>query len=138
MKVSVIGAGYVGLVSASCLSDCGHNVVCIDSNANKIKDLKSGIIDIYEPGLKEIVEKNLNSKHLYFSDDIEDALEEDIGIIFVAVDTPPNKDGSSDLKNILKVATSIGEKINSKKIIAIKSTVPVGTSEIVEEKSMQF
>ena len=134
MKVSVIGAGYVGLVSASCLSDCGHNVVCIDSNANKIKDLKSGIIDIYEPGLKEIVEKNLNSKHLYFSDDIEDALEEDIGIIFVAVDTPPNKDGSSDLTNILKVATSIGEKINSKKIIAIKSTVPVGTSEIVEEE----
>ena len=66
MRVSVIGAGYVGLVSASCLADCGHNVICIDSNIDKIKGLNSGIIDIYEPGLKEIVEKNLNSKHLSF------------------------------------------------------------------------
>lgn len=134
MKVSVIGAGYVGLVSASCLADCGHNVVCIDSNTDKVKHLKSGIIDIYEPGLEEIVKKNLNSNHLYFSENMEDALKADIEIIFVAVDTPPKQDGSSDLKNILKVATSIGKKLNKQKIIAIKSTVPVGTCEIVEEE----
>ena len=134
MRVSVIGAGYVGLVSASCLADCGHNVICIDSNIDKIKGLNSGIIDIYEPGLKEIVEKNLNSKHLSFSEKIGNGLEDDIEIIFVAVDTPPKEDGSSDLNNIIEVAASIGKKINSKKIIALKSTVPVGTAEIVEQE----
>ena len=133
MKVSVIGAGYVGLVSASCLADSGHNVICIDNNINKIGGLKSGIIDIYEPGLKEIIEKNLKSKHLKFSGNIKNAIGEDVDIIFVAVDTPPKEDGSSDLTNLLKVSKSIGEMITSKKIIAIKSTIPVGTTEIVEE-----
>ena len=115
MKVSVIGAGYVGLVSASCLADSGHNVICIDNNKNKINGLKSGIVDIYEPGLEEIINKNLKSKQLDFSQNIENALGEDIDIIFVAVDTPPKDDGSSDLTNLLKVATSIGEIITSRK-----------------------
>ena len=134
MKVSVIGAGYVGLVSASCLADSGHNVVCIDNNETKINGLKSGIIDIYEPGLEEIINTNLKSKQLVFSENIENALGDDIDIIFIAVDTPPKDDGSSDLTNLLKVAKSIGEFITSRKIIAIKSTVPVGTAEVVEKK----
>ena len=134
MRISVVGAGYVGLVSASCLADSGHNVICIDNDEKKVSRLKTGVIDIFEPGLKDIIENNLKSGNLIFSEKIENGLVKDIEIIFIAVDTPPMSDGSSDLNNLMEVASKIGSLIDDTKIIAIKSTVPVGTSELVENK----
>ena len=134
MRISVVGAGYVGLVSASCLADSGHNVICIDNDEKKVSRLKTGVIDIFEPGLKEIIENNLKSGNLNFSEKIEKGLLKDTEIIFIAVDTPPMSDGSSDLNNLMEVASTLGSLIDDTKIIAIKSTVPVGTSELVEKE----
>ncbi|MET3319936.1 UNVERIFIED_ORG: UDPglucose 6-dehydrogenase [Peribacillus simplex] len=130
-KIAVVGTGYVGLVSGAILSDFGHTVTCVDVDHNKIENLKKGIIPIFEPGLTPIVEKNNYYKRLYFTTDIQHAVENN-DVIFIAVGTPPTDDGSADLQYVLSVAKSIGEFMNGYKVIVDKSTVPVGTGQKVK------
>ncbi|MAJ24365.1 MAG: UDP-glucose 6-dehydrogenase [Rickettsiales bacterium] len=129
MKIAVIGAGYVGLVTASCFSEFGYNVICIDSNKDKIGKLKKNIIPIYEPGLSDLVKKNTNAKHLVFSNNVSDI--KSAQVIFIAVGTPSSRrgDGEADLKYVFKVCKDISKLLTKKqkKIIITKSTVPVGT-----------
>ena len=132
MKVSMFGAGYVGLVTASCFSDSGHEVICVDADKSIVNNLNKGVLHIYEPNLKEIIQRNSELGSLEFTGSAEIAVNHG-DIIFIGVDTPPAPDGSSDLKNIEIVANTIGNLMNEEKIIAIKSTVPVGTSERVSE-----
>ncbi len=134
-KIAVIGTGYVGLVSGAGLSDFGNTVVCADININKINQLNHGDIPIYEPGLKEIVQRNVLSGRLSFSGNIDDSIEES-DVIFIAVGTPEGENGSSNLDAIFKVARAIGENLNGYKVICTKSTVPIGTGlKIMEEIS---
>jgi UDPglucose 6-dehydrogenase len=131
MKVTVIGTGYVGLVSGVCLAEVGNNVLCIDSDESKIDMLKTGRIPIYEPGLESMVESNAATGQLQFSTSVADGVRHG-EIIFIAVGTPPDEDGSADLSHVLSVATDIGECIDDYRIIVVtKSTVPVGTAEKV-------
>lgn len=131
MNITVFGVGYVGLVQAAVLADAGHNVFCVDVDEQKIKNLKEGIIPIYEPGLTPLVEKNYQAKRLHFSTDAEQAVK--FGEIqFIAVGTPPDEDGSADLKYVLAVASTIAKFMDSPKIIVDKSTVPVGTADKVK------
>ncbi|HPG31069.1 MAG TPA: UDP-glucose/GDP-mannose dehydrogenase family protein [bacterium] len=132
-KVCVIGSGYVGLVAGACISELGASVICVDKDKEKIEKLKNGIIPIYEPGLAELIERNVFEKRLRFSASLKDSIKES-EIIFIAVGTPPQEDGSTDLNHILNAAEDIAENLNSYKIIVIKSTVPVGTSELVRKK----
>ena len=133
MKVLIIGSGYVGLVQAACFADFGHNVTCLDKDPKKIFELKSSKIPFYEPGLEDLVKKHTN-KNLTFSDDVKKSIAE-ASIIFIAVGTPSLKDGSVNLKYIKSVATEIGKYIQSKNFIVVnKSTVPIGTTELVEKK----
>ncbi len=132
MKLSVIGAGYVGLVTGTCFADSGNEVVCVDIDKKKIEALKKGIVPIYEPGLDELIKRNLSSDRLRFATDIKSAVQNS-KVIFIAVGTPPNKNGETDLTSIKSVAINIGKYMNEYKIIVIKSTVPVGTSEIVKK-----
>jgi UDPglucose 6-dehydrogenase len=132
MKICVIGTGYVGLVAGTCFAESGNNVVCVDSNADKIAGLKDGIIPIYEPGLKELVLHNIAEGRLTFTTDLASAVKASL-INFIAVGTPPDGDGSADLKNVLNVAREIGRHMESFKIIVDKSTVPVGTADKVRE-----
>lgn len=131
MKISIIGTGYVGLVSGTCFAEMGNDVICVDINSEKVNHLKQGIIPIYEPRLEELVKRNYKEKRLFFTDNIKEAVENSF-IIFIAVDTPSRKDGSPDLENIKSVAIDIGKYINSYKIIVNKSTVPVGTADFVK------
>lgn len=130
MKISVIGTGYVGLVTGTCFSEMGNKVYCVDTDLTKIENLKKGILPIYEVGLEELVVKNYNKKQLNFTTDIGEALQK-TDICFIAVGTPMDKDGSADLKYVLQVAKQIGENICHDMIIIDKSTVPVGTAEKV-------
>lgn len=130
-KITVIGTGYVGLVSGAILSDFGHSVVCTDVDEAKIESLKKGVIPIYEPGLDSIVERNVNDKRLFFSTNIQQAIEEN-NIIFIAVGTPPKDDGSADLQYVLEVAKNIATYMNDYKVIVDKSTVPIGTGQKVK------
>mgnify|MGYP000494601870 CR=1 FL=1 len=132
MKISVIGTGYVGLVSGTCFSDMGNDVICVDINEDKIKGLKNGVIPFYEPGLEQIVIKNQNSGALSFTTDIKYALKNS-DICFIAVGTPMCEDGSADLKYVIEVAKKIGENIDQYMLVVGKSTVPVGTAEIVKK-----
>ncbi len=132
MKISVIGTGYVGLVAGACLADMGNNVICVDSNTEKIDQLKNGIIPIYEPGLEELIKANSRENRLIFSDDIHYAVQNS-DICFIAVGTPQGEDGSADLQYVLEAAKSIAKSMNGYKIIVNKSTVPVGTAEKVKE-----
>ncbi len=127
MNITVIGTGYVGLVTGTCLSDYGNKVTCIDIDKSKIKSLKSGILTIYEPGLEIIFKKNVSNGNLSFANKINHKINES-EIIFLALPTPPNEDGSADLKHVLNVAKNLSEIINSYKIIINKSTVPIGTT----------
>ncbi len=126
MNVCVVGVGYVGLVTAGCLAEGGSNVVCVDNDSEKIACLKDGVIPIYEPGLAEIVKHNEKVGRLQFTTDLKYGLDNSL-IIFIAVGTPSTSDGSADISTILSVAAQIGENINDYRIVATKSTVPVGT-----------
>ena len=131
MKVCVIGSGYVGLVAAACFADTGNDVISADIDANKIAGLKENILPIYEPGLKEIVVRNQGAGRLHFTTDVADGIQK-CDIIFIAVGTPPDEDGSADLKRDA-VAGTIGDNLNGYKVVVNKSTVPVGTGDIVAE-----
>ncbi|SNQ44097.1 UDP-glucose dehydrogenase family protein [Cellulophaga lytica] len=131
MNLTIIGTGYVGLVSGTCFAEMGNNVTCIDIDSKKIEGLKNGIIPIYEPGLESIVKQNIKNKTLHFSTDLKDSLKK-CDIAFIAVGTPMGQDGSADLKYVLQVAKEIGEHMTSSLIVVDKSTVPVGTADKVK------
>lgn len=126
MRICVVGVGYVGLVTSACLAEAGSNVICVDNDSGKIAGLKDGVIPIYEPGLTEMVNRNRKLGRLHFTTDLKHGLD-DCLIVFLAVGTPSAADGSSDMSAILSVANEIGENLNEYRIVAIKSTVPVGT-----------
>ncbi len=132
MKICVIGTGYVGLVAGTCFAETGNDVICVDVDKRKIKMLNKGTIPIYEPGLKELVDRNASKGRLSFTTDLDKAVKESL-INFIAVGTPPDEDGSSDLRHVLDVARSIGKAMNGYKVIVDKSTVPVGTADLVRE-----
>ncbi|QSI79035.1 UDP-glucose dehydrogenase family protein [Niveibacterium microcysteis] len=130
MKITVVGTGYVGLVSGACLAEMGNDVLCLDLDPNKIKILKDGGIPIHEPGLDKVVERNVAAGRLHFTTDVEEAVR--FGTIqFIAVGTPPDEDGSADLKYVLAAARNIGRLMTDYKVIIDKSTVPVGTADKV-------
>jgi UDPglucose 6-dehydrogenase len=132
MKITVVGTGYVGLVTGACFAETGVHVTCVDVDAEKVRKLKSGIVPIYEPGLEEIIKRNLEKSRLHFTTKIQEGIE-DADAIFIAVGTPPGDDGSADLNNVKIVAAEIGRSINGYTVVVTKSTVPVGTSEIVRK-----
>ncbi len=127
MNIAVVGTGYVGLVSGSCFAETGATVTCVDVDAAKIERLQHGEIPIYEPGLDELVKKNVAAGRLSFTTDLASVLD-DVEIVFSAVGTPPDEDGSADLKYVLQVARTIGEHIHHYTVVVTKSTVPVGTA----------
>jgi len=133
MHIAVIGSGYVGLVAATCLSEMGNDVICVDNNRDKIDNLNRGILPIYEPGLKTMIERNTLENRLIFTTDIAIAVKKS-SIIFIAVGTPPDEDGSADLKHVLAVASDIARHMDGSRIVVNKSTVPVGTADIVTEQ----
>lgn len=130
MNIAVIGTGYVGLVTGTCLAETGNNVVCVDINKEKVKKMQEGIVPIYEPHLDVLFHRNINAGRLIFTTDIEEAIEK-AQIIFLALPTPPGEDGSADLSYVLGVADQLGKILKGYKVIVDKSTVPVGTSEKV-------
>lgn len=130
MKICVIGTGYVGLVVGACFTEMGHQVVCVDNNPDKISSLQNGQVPIYEPGLEEVVLRNVNEGRLSFSIDVKKSVVDSL-FIFIAVGTPPASDGSADLSYVLKAVQEIGSCMNSYSIIITKSTVPIGSSEKV-------
>jgi UDPglucose 6-dehydrogenase len=132
MKIAVVGTGYVGLVTGSCLADVGMTVTCVDVNAQKIASLQKGQLPIYEPGLESIVERNTQSGRLQFTTSLKDAIA-GAEAAFVAVGTPPGEDGSADLRYVLAVAKEIGETMTDYLVVITKSTVPVGTAEKVKK-----
>ncbi len=130
-KITFIGTGYVGLVSGAAISDFGHRVICADISKEKIRQLNNGSVPIYEPGLTELLKKNINAGRLSFTYDIKKAIR-DSEIIFIAVGTPEGKDGKSDISAVKSVAQVIGENINEYKVVCTKSTVPVGTGDLIK------
>lgn len=130
MRVTVIGSGYVGLVTGACLSDLGFRVVCLDKDANKVEMLQRGDVPIYEPGLKELLARNHAEGRIRFTTDAQEAIDHG-DILFIAVGTPAQEDGSADLGHVLSVASMIGQNLNGFKLIVNKSTVPVGTADRV-------
>ncbi len=130
MKVAVVGTGYVGLVVGACLAETGNDVLCADVDAAKIDGLRQNRLPIYEPGLQPLVERNQRGGRLRFTTDVGGAVERS-DVIFIAVGTPPDEDGSADLQHVLDVARTIGQRMNAPKIVITKSTVPVGTAEKV-------
>ncbi|WP_456421447.1 UDP-glucose dehydrogenase family protein [Lutibacter sp.] len=131
MNITVIGTGYVGLVSGTCFSEMGNKVTCVDIDVKKIQDLQQGIIPIYEPGLEPMVLKNVKKGNLFFTTDLKSAIK-DTEIVFIAVGTPMGEDGSADLQYVLAVAKSIGENMQKPLVVVDKSTVPVGTADKVK------
>lgn len=132
MKIAVIGTGYVGLVTGTCFSEVGVDVTCVDIDERKIENLKKGILPIYEPGLEELVIRNTEKKRLHFSTSLKESIQQ-AEVVFIAVGTPPDEDGSADLKYVLGVASSIGENMTHPLVVVTKSTVPVGTAEKVRK-----
>lgn len=131
MNISIVGTGYVGLVTGTCLADMGHNVHCIDINKDKIENLNNGIIPIYEPGLEELITKNVQAQKLFFTTNYE--VLEYADAVFSAVGTPPDEDGSADLQYVLAVAKEFAKNIKKHSLIITKSTVPVGTAEKIRK-----
>ena len=132
MKLAVVGSGYVGLVAGACFAESGNEVICVDSDPKKIETLRQGNIPIYEPGLADLVVRNAKTKRLSFTTSLKEGVEKS-DIIFIAVGTPQDEDGSADLTHVLDVARGIGQYMNGPKIIVDKSTVPVGTAELVRK-----
>ncbi len=132
MNIAIVGTGYVGLVSGTCFADTGADVTCVDVDADKIERLRRGEIPIYEPGLDELVKKNVAAGRLKFTTDLASVLDE-VQIVFSAVGTPPDEDGSADLKYVLQVARTIGQHLNHYVVVVTKSTVPVGTARKVRK-----
>lgn len=130
MNIAIVGTGYVGLVSGACFSEMGINVTCVDIDEKKIRKLLDGVMPIYEPGLDELVERNVKAGRLRFTTDLTTCLDE-MEIVFSAVGTPPDEDGSADLKYVLEVARTVGQNINKHIVLVTKSTVPVGTAKKV-------
>jgi len=130
MKISVIGTGYVGLVVGTCFAETGNDVICVDIDVRKVQMLRKGKSPIYEPGLEELLKKNLAEKRLTFTTDIEGAIRKG-EVIFLALPTPPSEDGSADLRHVLSVAEVISRAMNGYKVVVNKSTVPVGTADKV-------
>jgi UDPglucose 6-dehydrogenase len=131
VKITIIGSGYVGLVSGACFADLGNDVVCVDVDEKKIAQLRSGNIPIYEPGLQQLVSQNVGAGRLRFTTDVEESVSHGV-VQFIAVGTPSEQDGSADLRYVIAAARSIGRSMSDYKIIVDKSTVPVGTSERVQ------
>ncbi|QIA07994.1 UDP-glucose dehydrogenase family protein [Draconibacterium halophilum] len=136
MKISVVGTGYVGLVSGTCIAETGVNVACVDIDEKKIEKLNNGIIPIYEPGLEDIYKKNVEKGRLEFTTDLGASIK-DADAVFIAVGTPPDEDGSADLKYVLGVAREIGKNMDHYLVVVTKSTVPVGTSEKVKQAMLE-
>jgi UDPglucose 6-dehydrogenase len=130
MDVSIFGTGYVGLVTGACIAETGNSVMCVDVDADKIEGLKRGVLPIFEPGLEDIVERNFASKNLQFTTDAQAAIAHG-RVIFIAVGTPPDEDGSADLRYVLSVAKTIGQHLAQPAVVVNKSTVPVGTADRV-------
>ena len=131
MNIAIVGTGYVGLVSGTCFAEMGAHVTCVDVDAAKIEKLQNGIMPIYEPGLEELVKRNVEFERLKFTTDLTEVLD-DVEVVFSAVGTPPDEDGSADLKYVLAVARQFGQHINKYTILVTKSTVPVGTAKKVK------
>lgn len=132
MKVTIVGTGYVGLVTGTCLAEVGHNVQCVDLDEHKIKMLQDGKSPIYEPGLEDLIQRNMEHERLFFTKDLGAALR-DSDIAFIAVGTPEGEDGSADLRYVKAVAQDIGAKAHGNLLVVVKSTVPVGTCDLVDE-----
>lgn len=132
MNIAVIGSGYVGLITGACFAEFGLNVTCVDNDLKKIKTLKKGLVPFYEPGLEEIMQRNIKAGRMHFTSNITDAIDSSL-VIFIAVGTPPRGDGSADMKYVEGVAKEIAAHITSYKVIVTKSTVPVGTGEKVRK-----
>jgi UDPglucose 6-dehydrogenase len=132
MKIAVVGTGYVGLVVGTCFAESGNTVLCIDNDSKKITQLKKGKSTIFEPGLQELLTRNVKEERLSFSTKITDAVEES-AVIFLALPTPPREDGSADLRHVLEVAERIAREMKERKIVVLKSTVPVGTNDKVKK-----
>jgi len=132
MNISIVGTGYVGLVSGACFAELGAKVWCIDTNREKIEGLNKGIMPIYEPGLEDLVRRNVKAGRLFFSTDLTGSLN-DVEMLFIAVGTPPGEDGSADLSHVLAVAKKIGENLEKYLLVVTKSTVPVGSSRLVRK-----
>jgi UDPglucose 6-dehydrogenase len=131
MKIAIVGTGYVGLVTGTCFSEMGVDVTCVDVQESKIENLKKGIVPIYEPGLEDMVHRNYNAGRLNFTTSLADCLN-DVEVVFSAVGTPPDEDGSADLKYVLEVARTIGRNMKRYVLVVTKSTVPVGTAQKVK------
>jgi UDPglucose 6-dehydrogenase len=132
MKLAMIGAGYVGLVTAACFAEMGNEVICVDADAAKVEALEQGRIPIYEPGLEDYVKRNYQENRLFFTTEIGPAIQKSL-VCFIAVGTPQDRDGSADLSMVLQVAREIGRQMNAYKVIVDKSTVPVGTAQQVRQ-----
>ncbi len=132
MKIAIVGTGYVGLVSGTCFSEMGVDVTCVDIDRDKVERLKEGIIPIYEPGLEDMVHRNVLAGRLHFTTDLREVLD-DVEVVFSAVGTPPDEDGAADLKYVLEVARTVGCYMNKYLVMVTKSTVPVGTAVKVKE-----
>jgi UDPglucose 6-dehydrogenase len=132
MHICVVGTGYVGLVTGACLADFGINVTCVDNDEEKIAKLLDGEIPIYEPGLDALVEKNAKAKRLHFSTELASTVQHALAI-FIAVGTPPKEDGSADLSYVVQVAEAVADNLNGYKVVVTKSTVPIGTGQLIEQ-----
>ena len=132
MNIAVVGTGYVGLVTGTCFAETGNNVICVDINKEKVKQMQNGIIPIYEPHLEGMFQRNIKAKRLSFTTNLNEAIDKSL-VIFLALPTPPDENGSADLSHILNVANQLGKIIGEYKVVINKSTVPVGTAELVRK-----
>lgn len=131
MKISIVGTGYVGLVTGTCFADTGVNVTCVDIDEEKVRKLKSGVIPIYEPGLDRMVLSNVEKDRLHFTTILKESIEQS-EVVFIAVGTPPDEDGSADLSHVIEVARQIGKYMTHYLVVVTKSTVPIGTANKVK------